>query len=105
VLALADNSSNIISSQPVHRMEKSKMPDEADPLLEMGAFEPADAKHLLPQLEAAGIPFEIETDNSALLRPGRTVAMVLGMYPEGSKIVVSVPASVLDRANAIAAKL
>ncbi len=86
-------------------MEKIEQPDEADPRMEVGAFEPAEAKHLLPLLEAAGIPFEIETDNSALLRPGRTSAMVLGMYPDGSKIVVFVPASALDQAMEIAEKI
>ncbi len=54
-------------------------------------LDPSDAKHLAALLEKEAIPFELSADDSALLMPGREVMMSLGMYPEGSKIVVSVP--------------
>jgi len=81
------------------------MPDEEAMMFQLGAFEPTEAKRLLPQLEAAGIPFEIEADNSALLQPGRSAALALGMYPAGSKIVIFVPEATADRAQQLAASV
>ncbi|HRE84067.1 MAG TPA: VOC family protein [Opitutaceae bacterium] len=56
----------------------------------LGKFEPADSKRLLEALETNGIAFEIAADHSELLRPGRTVEMILGTFPDGSKLAVFV---------------
>ena len=74
-------------------------------IIQLGAFEPNEAKRLLPLLESDGIPFEVEADHSALLAPGRTAALYLGTYPEGSKLAVFVreedlPAA-LDRVKSL----
>ena len=78
----------------------------SDELLhQVGDFEPSQAKAVLAAFEGEGIPFEIESDHSALMQPGRTLQMYLGMYPEGSKLVVFVPESFLVRAQEIVRKL
>ena len=66
---------------------------------QLGAFEPLEAKRLLPALEAQGVAFELEADHSALGQPGRTMEMFLGMYPEGSKLAVFVRESQLAQAQ------
>lgn len=68
-------------------------------LHQLGSFDPADAKRILAALEAAAIPFEVEADHSALAKPGRSMELYLGMFPEGSKLAVFVPASSLDQAQ------
>lgn len=65
----------------------------------LGKFEPADSKRLLEALEARGIAFEIAADHSELLRPGRTVEMILGTFPDGSKMAVFVKESDLAAAQ------
>lgn len=72
---------------------------------EVGAFEPADAKRVLDALETAGVPFEIEPDNSDLLASGRDLQLYLGMYPPGSRLLVFVPESSVAKAQEIVAKL
>ena len=68
---------------------------------QVGAFEPFEAKKLLELFEAEGIPFEIESDYSALASPSRYLQLSLGMYPEGSKLLVFVPESSLAKAEAL----
>lgn len=68
---------------------------------ELGGFDPSDAKRVLSALEARDIPFEIESDHSDLLRPGRTMELVFGMYPAGSKLLIFVPESRLPEAQQI----
>lgn len=72
---------------------------------QVGRFEPAEAKKLLAAFEARGIPFEVETDDSALARPERSLKLYFGMYPEGSKIVVFVLKSSLQDAEEILKEL
>ncbi|HSY54279.1 MAG TPA: hypothetical protein VK785_07520 [Opitutaceae bacterium] len=72
--------------------------DSSEMLHQLGSFEPMEAKRLLPALEMHGIPFEIETDNSALAHPNRWMGLAFGLYPDGSKIVVFVPESEMARA-------
>lgn len=74
-------------------------------LHQVGAFEPSEAKRLLPLFEAEQIPFEVESDHSALAKPGRWLQQYFGMYPEGSKLVVFVPESFVPRAEAIVRRL
>jgi hypothetical protein len=81
------------------------MNESGDAMHRLGAFEPAEAKRLLPALEAAGIPFEIEADHSALAQPGRWMQLYFGMYPDGSKLAVFVPESRLEHALAEAQRL
>jgi hypothetical protein len=76
------------------------MPDESEMLHQLGTFEPHEATKLLPRLEAEGIRFELERDDSALAEPTRTLQLYLGMYPEGSKLAVFVPESLLEKAQA-----
>ena len=66
-------------------------PDEM--LHQVGAFEPFEAKRVLALFEAKQIPFEVETDNSALTNPTRPLQFYFGMYPEGSKLLIFVPES------------
>jgi len=75
------------------------MDDHGELMHQVGSFEPLDAKKVLPLLEANGIRFELETDDSALERPGRWMELSLGMYPEGSKLLVFVPESQVARAT------
>jgi predicted protein tyrosine phosphatase len=74
-------------------------------LHQVGSFEPLDAKRVLSLLEANSIPFEIEMDNSALERPGRWMELSLGMFPEGSRLIVFVPESKVAAANALVLSL
>jgi hypothetical protein len=80
--------------------------DEPEEMLhQLGAFDPMDAKKLLPQLEQAGITFEVEADHTELQRPGRAVQLYLGTYPEGSKLAVFVRESDLPRAQTVITQL
>jgi hypothetical protein len=81
------------------------MPDEPEILHQLGTFEPHEATRLLSRLEADGIRFELERDDSALAQPNRALQLYLGMYPEGSKLVVFVPASHLEKALAVVKEL
>jgi len=81
------------------------MPDEPEMIHQLGTFEPHEATRLLPRLEAEGVRFELEQDDSALAQPNRPLQLYLGMYPEGSKLIVFVPASQLDRALALLKEL
>ena len=69
------------------------MESPEEQMQQIGAFEPSDAKRAFALLEAHQIPFEIEADNSALADPNRTIQLLFGIYPEGSKILVFVPES------------
>jgi len=71
----------------------------------IGAFEPREAKRVITLLDEGHIPFELQEDNSALANPNRGIALSLGMYPEGSRIVIMVPESEADRASEILMKL
>jgi len=77
------------------------MPDEPEKLHQLGAFEPHEAKKVLPRLETEGIHFELEVDNTELMKPTHAAQLNFGIYPEGSKLVVFVPESELE--NALAA--
>jgi len=81
------------------------MPDEPEMLYQLGAFEPHEATRLLPRLEADGIRFELERDDSALSQPNHALQLYLGMYPEGSKLVVYVPETQLEKAQAVIKEL
>lgn len=76
------------------------MDENSEMLHQLGSFEPHEAKKVLPRLEAAGIRFEIEADNSALAQPNRALQLYFGMYPEGSKLAVFVPESQVEPAMA-----
>jgi hypothetical protein len=62
-------------------------------MLQIGAFEPFEARRVLALLEAHQIPFDAVADNSALSEPTRALQLYFGMYPEGSKLAVFVPES------------
>lgn len=69
-----------------------------EPLHLIGAFDPSDTKRVIAALEAAAIPFEVESDHSALAKPGRWVSLALGMPTEGSKLAIFVPESKVEQA-------
>ena len=66
---------------------------EESEMQQIGAFEPSDAKRAIALLEARQIPFEVEVDDSALANPNRWIQLCMGVYPEGSKVVLLVPGS------------
>jgi hypothetical protein len=68
-------------------------PEPNDEMRQLGAFDPLEAKRILPMLETLGIPFEIDTDHSPLLHQGRAMQLLMGMYPAGSQMLIFVPAS------------
>jgi hypothetical protein len=72
-----------------------------EPLYQIGAFEPTEARRLFPELESRGIEFDVESDHSALARPTRWLQQCFGMFPEGSKLLVFVPESVVTEAEAL----
>lgn len=74
------------------------MTQSEEKLEPIGAFETGDAKRVIELLEAQGIPFALESDDSALSDPVRPIQLYLGMYPEGPKIVVFVPESKVSTA-------
>lgn len=74
------------------------MEESPEMLHQLGAFETTEAKKLLPLLEASGIPFQVEVDNSALQDPSRAVQLYFGMYPDGSKLAVFVREVDLEKA-------
>jgi hypothetical protein len=76
------------------------MADEPEMLSQLGAFEPHEATKVLPRLEAMGIRFELEVDNTEMLKPTHAAQLYLGIYPEGSKLVVFVLESQLEKALA-----
>ena len=76
------------------------MDDSSEMLHQLGAFEPHEAKKILPLLEAMGVRFEVEVDHSALAQPNRAVLLYFGMYPEGSKLAVFVPEAEVEKAMA-----
>ncbi len=70
--------------------------NDLDEMVQLGAFEPMEAKRILPLLQAHTIPFEIEADHSALKDSTRAVQLYFGIYPEGSKLIIFVPESKLE---------
>lgn len=76
------------------------MTPSEEPFHLIGAFDPADTRRVTEALEAANIPFEVESDHSALAQPGRWVSLALGMPTEGSKLALFVPESRVDQALA-----
>ena len=80
------------------------MPDE--PLLhQLGAFSPEEASQLVPLFEAEKIPFEVETDESALSGSNDFPGLLFGVNPEGSKILLFVPEPDLVRAQAVVGRV
>jgi len=75
------------------------MEPSEESMQQIGAFDPSDAKRAIALLEAHQIPFEIDADHSALADPNRTIQLLCGMYPEGSKIVLFVPESKVSNAQ------
>jgi hypothetical protein len=78
------------------------MASSFDLMQQLGTFEPPEALKVLPLLEAAGIPFEIETEPKLLTRTSGALQAYLGIDPDASKLAVFVPASRLAQAMAIA---
>lgn len=66
---------------------------------QLGSFEPVDGKRMATLLEERGIPFEVESNHSALLKPGRWLEQYLAMSPEGSKLEIFVPESRIEEAS------
>lgn len=71
----------------------------------LGSFEPLEARRIFPALEAAGIPFDVKADHSALAKPGRWLHLYFALSPEGSKLETFVPASRLEEAQALIVRL
>ncbi len=67
----------------------------------LGEFDPPEARRLLEMLEDHGVPFEIDTDHTALREQGRAVALYLGMAPKGSQVHVYVPVDHLPHSRKI----
>lgn len=76
-----------------------------DGWVELGAFEPADAKRVLQLLEQQDLPFEVEADHSALLQPGRFLSQQWGFHPSGSKVKIFVPEAHAGQARALVSGL
>ena len=74
-------------------------PDEM--FYQVGAFSPSEARKVLKAFEAQSIPFELESDHTALAKSGRWLQQQFGLHPEGSKLVVTVPESYFQKANTI----
>jgi hypothetical protein len=70
-------------------------------IVQVGAFEPSDAKRVLAELEKEGVPFEVEADHSALYRIDRCIDLYLATYPEGSKLLIFVPEENSEQAKQI----
>lgn len=70
-------------------------------LQSIGAFDPHDAKKIIAALETEKIYFEVEADHSELARPRRFVFHYFGMFPDGSKLTLYVPASSAPTATRI----
>ena len=64
----------------------------------IGSFEPSYAKRVIELLEEKQIPFQVEVDDSRLLDPTRSAQLAFGMYPDGSRVVLSVTESRLTEA-------
>lgn len=67
------------------------MPDDEPLLHQLGAFDPAEATRLVELLEQRDIPYEIETDQSALSGSNDFSGLQFGVNPEGAKILIFVP--------------
>ena len=81
------------------------MPD-AEPLLhQLGTFDPAEATRLVALLEAHGVAFEIETDQSALSGANDFSGLQFGVNPEGAKILIFIPEPALARAQELLSRL
>jgi hypothetical protein len=70
-------------------------------LQQLGAFDPREMKDLIAALESQVIPFEVESDHSAVTSDGNWMSHNLGIYPEGSKLVIFVPESIFSRARKV----
>jgi len=77
------------------------MPDDEPLLHQLGAFDPAEATRLVELLEQHNIPYEIETDETALTGSNDFSGLQFGVNPEGAKILIFVPAANLARAQAL----
>ena len=65
----------------------------------LGPYPPRDAERVIAVLEEEGIPFDVESDHSALNDPMRHVALYFALGPEGSKVGILVKAEDFDRAE------
>jgi hypothetical protein len=81
------------------------MSDSSEMLHQLGAFEPMEARKILPLLESHQIPFEVEGDHSALGHPNRALLLYFGMSPEGSKLAVFVREQDLPKAIELVGQL
>ena len=77
------------------------MPDDEPLLHQLGAYDPAEATRLAELLEKSGIPFEIETDQSAFSGSNDFSGLQFGVNPESAKILVFVTEPDLARAEAL----
>lgn len=75
------------------------MPDDEPLLHQLGAYDPAEATRLTALLEQHGVPFEIETDQTALSGSNDFTGLQFGVNPEGAKILVFVPEAALAPAR------
>lgn len=74
-------------------MSQPTDPSDDDEWYHVGSFEPRYAKRVFKVLEARGIPFDVESDHSALSDPTRAVGFYLGTYPGGSELIIHAPRS------------
>jgi len=77
------------------------MPDDESLFHQLGAFDPAEATRLAELLEQHNIPYEIETDESALTGSNDFSGLQFGVNPEGAKILIFVPEANLAQAKAL----
>jgi hypothetical protein len=67
-------------------------------LQQLGAFDPRDAKKLIAGLERHGIPFEMESDHSAVASDRHWMSINTGVSPQSSKLVFFVPEKLFAQA-------
>ena len=75
------------------------MPDDESLLHQLGSYDPAEATRLAELLEKNGVPFEIETDQTALSGANDFTGLQFGVNPEGAKILFFVPEAALAPAR------
>jgi len=79
-------------------------PDHND-TVHIGAFEPPEAKQVLDELESAGIPFEIERDDSSIRKLTPFRASIGGTFGHGALILIRVPKTAEEAAREIVSRL
>lgn len=81
------------------------MPDDEPLLHQLGAFDPEEATRLAELLDQHSVPFEVETDSTALTGANDFSGLQFGTNPESAKILIFVPEADLARAQGLLGQL